>query len=80
MEEDDNKLKITCKHCNSFVTCKDSSGEMIYIPFIRAGLSTLGIYPEELGPENFYFQWPSRIKYNACIRIFCNKIMVITIT
>ena len=25
MEEDDNKLKMTCQHCNSFVTCYGKS-------------------------------------------------------
>ena len=48
MEEDDNKLKITCQCCNGFVTCSVRSEEMFYITFIHSGMSTLGIYPEVL--------------------------------
>ena len=62
IEEDNNKFKMNCKRCNGFVTCKVRSGELLYITFIHSGLSTLGLYPEELDPENFYFQWPTRTK------------------
>ena len=55
MEEDDNQFKITCQFCNGFVTCKGSSGELIYITFLRAGLTVLGQYPEGLDPEIFHF-------------------------
>ena len=41
MEEDDNQLKITRQHCNMFVTCKDRSGELLYITFLHSGLSLL---------------------------------------
>ena len=80
MEEDDNQLKTTCQHCNGFITCKVRSGELIYIKFLHSGLSTIGLYPEEFDPENFYFQRPLRIKCNTCIRGFLNKVMVITST
>ena len=62
MEEDDNKFKITCQCCNGFVTCKGRSGELIYITFLHYGLYSIGLYPEELDPENVYFQWPARTK------------------
>ena len=62
MEEVDNHFKIACQSCNGFVTCKGSSGELLYINFIHDGLSTLGLYLEVLDPEIFYFQWPSRTK------------------
>ena len=62
MEEDSIQFKITCKRCNDFVTCSGMSGEIIYITFLHSGMSTLGLYHEELIPENFYFQWPARNK------------------
>ena len=62
MEEDDNQLKITCKHCNGFVTCSGRSGELIYINFIHYSMSTIVLYPGEIVPENDYFQWTSRAK------------------
>ena len=62
MEEDDNLFKITCQLCNGFVTCKGRSGELLYINFINYGLSTIGLYTEDIDPENFHFQWPARTK------------------
>ena len=56
MEEDDNQFKITYQRFNGFVTCKVRSGEMLYINFLRDELFTLGLYPEELDSETFYFQ------------------------
>ena len=70
MEKDDNKLKITCQRSNGFVTGKFRSGEMLYIKFIHAILSTVGLYPKELDPEDLYYQWPARTKtqclYQKC--------------
>ena len=57
MKEDGNKLKITYQWCNGFATCKISSGELLYIPFLNSGLYTSVIYPKELDIEIFYFQW-----------------------
>ena len=68
MEEDNNQLKITCQPCNSFVTCSGKSGEILYNTFFHAGVSTLGIYPEELDPENFYFQRPDNALLARIIR------------
>ena len=34
----------------------------IYITFLRAGMSTLGIYPKQLVPKYYYFRWTSRNK------------------
>ena len=62
MEEDDNQFKINCQCCNGFLKCKGVSGELFYITCLRDGISTLGIYPEEIVPENFHFQSPSRTK------------------
>ena len=62
MEDDDDQLKITWQLCNGFVTCSGNIGELLYIPFLGAGMSNLGIYLEEIFPENFYFWWPSRTK------------------
>ena len=70
MEEDHTLFKIICHRCNGFVTCKGSSGELLYITFIRSGFSTIVLYPEELDPEMFYFQWHIRKKCNSCTRIF----------
>ena len=62
MEDDENQFKITCQHCNGFVTYSGRSGELLYINFIHAGFSTIGIHPKDIDPENFYFQWPPRKK------------------
>ena len=48
MEEECNKFKITCQRCNGFVTCSVNSGEVLYITFLHAGMSTIGLYPEDL--------------------------------
>ena len=56
MGGDDNHFKLTCQRYNGFVTCKGGSGEVVYVTFLHAGISTLGLYPEELFPENFCFQ------------------------
>ena len=51
MEEDDNQFKITCQRCNVFVKFKGRSGELLYITFFHAELSTIGPYPKELYPK-----------------------------
>ena len=62
----DNQLRITFQSCNGFVTCSGRSGELLYITFLRSGMSTIGLYPEYLVPEIFYFQLPS-IKKNQSL-------------
>ena len=62
MEKDDNLLKNTCQPFKGFLTCKGRSGELPYINFLHTGLSTLGLYPEELNPENFYLKCPDITK------------------
>ena len=62
IKEDDNQLNSILKLCNGFVTCSGSIEEKLYIDFIHSGIATLGLYPEELVPENLYFKWPSRTK------------------
>ena len=62
MDEYDNKFRITFQRCNGFVIWSGSSGELLYMNFLHSGMSTLGLYPEELVQENLYFQWPSRTK------------------
>ena len=68
MEEDDTLFKITCQHCNGYVTCKIMSVELLCTTFIHAGLSTILMYPEELDPENFYFQRPDNALLARIIR------------
>ena len=58
----DKLLKITCQHCNESVRYTDKSGELLYINFLHACMSTLGIYPEDIFTEIFFFQWPNRTK------------------
>ena len=48
MEEDINKLKITCQLCNGFVTCSGRGVELLYINFIHAGMSTIGLYTKDI--------------------------------
>ena len=79
MEEDDTLFKITCQRCNGFVTCKGRIGKLLYITFMHAGFSTFVIYPEDLDPENFYFQWPARIKIQRMHQNLLKKVTVITI-
>ena len=62
MEKDDNISKMTCKWCNGFVICKCRGRELLYINFLRYGLSNLVLYPEELDTEKFHIQWPARTK------------------
>ena len=62
MEEDDNPFKITYQCCNGFVTSSGRSEKLLDITFLNSGLYTLGLYPEELVPEIFYFQWADRTK------------------
>ena len=50
------------------MACKNRSGEIIYIKFLHDGLSSIGIYSEELDPENFYLQWPARTKIQHMYR------------
>ena len=54
-EENDNQLKITCQHYNCFVTCTVRSVEILYITCIHSRLPNIGLYPEEIDPENFFF-------------------------
>ena len=54
--DDDKKIfKITCKHCNGYIQCAEKSGEMLYINFIHTGMTSLGLSPEEIYPDNFFF-------------------------
>ena len=43
MEEDDNELKISYKHCNGFVICYGRIGLQPYMNFIYDGIYTLGL-------------------------------------
>ena len=50
---------------------------MLYIEFLHVGLSTLGLYPEDLDPEISTFSCLQEQKYNVRIRSFLKKVMVI---
>ena len=50
---------------------------MLYIEFLHVGLSTLGLYPEDLDPEISTFSGLPEQKCNVRIRIFWKKVMVI---
>ena len=54
LEDYDKQFKITLQRCNGFVTCSGRSRGLLYITFLRAGISTLGQYPGELVPEILY--------------------------
>ena len=62
VEEVNNQFKITCQNFDVFITCYVRSGEIINNTFIHVVMSTLGVYPEDIVPEKFYFQWPDRNK------------------
>ena len=51
-EEDNKPLKINCRLFDGFFTCSEKSGELLYITFIHDEMSTLGIYSEDIVPEN----------------------------
>ena len=59
MEENDTIFKITCQFCNGFVAYKCGIGELLYINFLLSILCTLELYPEDLDPDFFNFQWPA---------------------
>ena len=46
---------------------------MLYITFIHAIMSTPELYPEDLDPENFYFQWSSRNNMKRMYRQLLNE-------
>ena len=48
-------MRITCRRCNGFVTCKVRSGELIYIAFLHSLFCTLGLYPEDIDQDFFTF-------------------------
>ena len=77
-EEYDKPLKTTCKWCSVFVRYSGRIGEPLYITFIHYGISTIGIYPEDIVPENFYFWWPAITKMQRiCQRIFKEDVVII---
>ena len=41
MEEDYNQFKVNYQRCNGFVEISGRRGELIYIKFLHAGMSTL---------------------------------------
>ena len=45
-----------------FLTCSCRSKKLLYITFLHAGMSTPGIYPEDIDLKIFYFQLPARTK------------------
>ena len=55
----DKTLQITCKHFNRYVKLSSKSGELIYTTFLHTGMVSLGLYPEEIDPDNIFFQWKS---------------------
>ena len=75
-EDDDNKFKITRKYCNSFLTCKGRSGELLYTTFLHSGFYTLGPYSEELDTEIFHFQWHVRTKIKCMYHKFLKEFNV----
>ena len=63
-------ITFTCQHFNGFVRSSGKSGEILCISFIVSGMSTLGIYPEELDPEISSFSGLEELKCKAYIRGF----------
>ena len=57
VNDDEKPFIITCQCFNGYVKCAVKSGEIIYITFLHAGMVSLGLYPEELGTHNLFFQW-----------------------
>ena len=80
MKEDDNQFKITCQRCNVFLICKGRSGELLYITFLHAVLSTLGLYTEELHRGIFYFHWPARTKIQHMYHKFLKATRTVTMS
>ena len=46
---------------------------MLYINFLCAGMSTLGLYPEDIEPENSYSHWPSRKRMQHIYKKFLKE-------
>ena len=61
----DKTLKLTFKYCNKYVIYDVKSGELLYINFLHEFMSTLGLYPEGISPEIFFFQWPGNTRIHC---------------
>ena len=55
-------FKINCQNCNEYVSLVRKSGKLISINFLHEGMSTIGIYPEGINPQNLFFPLPVRTK------------------
>ena len=53
LDDDNKRIKITCQRCNGFLIYLGSIIELIYHKFLYNGMSTLGLYPEDIELENF---------------------------
>ena len=54
-DDDDKPFKTSCKRSNLFIIFSVKIQELLYINFLRAGMSTIGLNPEELVPELLFF-------------------------
>ena len=48
-------------------------GELLCIKFPHKYMTTIGLYPEELDPEHFYFQCPGRNKIHCIYQILVKE-------
>ena len=60
VDDDDKPLKIHCSHCNRYIKISGRSGEILYVNFLHAGMTNIGLYPKYLDTKQFLFQWPGR--------------------
>ena len=62
MSHDKKLFKNTCQHCNGYVKCSGKIGKILYINFIHEGMISIGISPEDINPDNYFFPCPGRTK------------------
>ena len=62
MDDVDKLFKITCQCCNGYLICAVRNGELLYITFLHAGMSSIVLYPEDIYLEQFLFQWSGSTK------------------
>ena len=56
VENADNLLKVYFQYCKGNVNCADTYREIIYINSLHIIIQSIGLYHEDLKPDNIFFQ------------------------
>ena len=74
VENEDKTFKISFQCCNGYVKYSGRKGEKNYMTFIRAGISSLKLYPGEVDPEHLLFQCHDSTKLQQYYLRFLKKV------